>query len=285
MAVFDQAVRTREEEEGGIPEPDEVTHERLLVGVDEAGDHDEEFGEHDEEREPHDGERPGEERDEAGGAHQRNVDGLPPKLGESELRGELLADQGGQKLLDAKERDECVGEADEEYRPESDPDDVRGERGVERGVGFDASSSGSSDLHPVGDSRDQYHVDEELNPRQRQRVSVERVRRPGRTEPAEVREERRHARPARDEGQAEIEQESGRDAYHSTREGSREEVGNDPGCGAGGHRITGAAAGVAAAPVMSTVGIGQIPSTRLRWIAYSPSAIVSQDPTVRSACR
>ncbi len=92
-----------EQEQRRVPESHQVAHEPLLVGEDEARNHDLELGDHHQQREPGEAQAPDEEGDHEGNGDQGPVHIGAAKARAPEVGGELCSDPGLEKPLDAKE--------------------------------------------------------------------------------------------------------------------------------------------------------------------------------------
>ena len=101
MAFFHQGVGAGEQKQRRVPEPDKVGHEGLLVGEDEAAEHDQQFGRDHQQREPGKTERARpEDRDDDPDGDQGEMDPSAAKTRPRQIEGHLLTEETGQESFD-----------------------------------------------------------------------------------------------------------------------------------------------------------------------------------------
>ncbi len=124
VTFFEQRVGAREQKQRRVPEADQVGHERLFIGKDEAADHDQQFGDDHEQREPVEAERArAEDRNDDAGEQHREMHIGAAEARPPEVDRHFVADQSGQEALDPQVGDDDVGQADQQHGPEGGAQD------------------------------------------------------------------------------------------------------------------------------------------------------------------
>ena len=127
MRVFLERVGRREQKQRRIPEPHKIAHECLLIGKDKSGKNDQQFGDDDKERQPDDGYAAFAGGDHRTDKHQRDVDIGAAQVRQAKRCGDVAAEQDLVDVLDPQERNDGIGNSDEENRPEGKPDQIFGD--------------------------------------------------------------------------------------------------------------------------------------------------------------
>ena len=231
---MEQGVGAREQEQGGVPEPDQIAHEGLLVGKHEPRDDDLELGQDDQEGKPGESDGSGQSGNDQRDADQREMHELAAEPRLAERLRELRADRADQQALDPEEGDRHVDEADQEHAPEGGARDIGGDCGQCRGVAVHRTPA------PPGideGRQDRRRVGRELEPAERRAGGVEAAPSGVEAQHAEMAEQPFEPGPAAPEDQIvadrEYEGDGGRREGEAAQRGRRPAAGGHPRAPAG----------------------------------------------------